>query len=209
MIRSWFASPHGTDDGPDGWAGTWPFNCARRVRGSGARRAGAEAAQPCRRRSLDGLGCRRDPPSRRNGQRSLTANTPVPARNTSAVSLPAVTVSSSGNWNRVGPALTPTSCPVQVPAVRLATSTNEMKHPAEGSEVWTRVRDSWWLVGLLEDLELQPQPCSDPSGRWSRWRRTSIRGGHGVSPWVYRGLSPGGGCGGCPVAVASGHEAAG
>jgi hypothetical protein len=90
-----------------------------------------------------------------------------------------------------------------------SSSTNEMKHPAEGSQVWTRVRDSWWLVGLLEDLELQPQPCSDPSGRWSRWRRTSIRRGHGVSPWVYRGLSPRGGCGGCPVAVASGHEAAG
>jgi hypothetical protein len=90
-----------------------------------------------------------------------------------------------------------------------SSSTNETKHPAEGSQVWTRVRASWWLVGLLEDLELQPQPCSDPSGRWSRWRRTSIRRGHGVSPWVYRGLSPRGGCGGCPVAVASGHEAAG
>jgi hypothetical protein len=46
-----------------------------------------------------------------------------------------------------------------------SSSTNETKHPAEGSQVWMRVRTSWWLVGLLEDLELQPQPCSDPSGR--------------------------------------------
>ena len=30
-----------------------------------------------------------------------------------------------------------------------SSSTNETKHPAEGSQVWTRVRDSWWLVGCL------------------------------------------------------------
>ena len=48
---------------------------------------------------------------------------------------------------------------------KASSSTNETKHPAEASQVWMRVRDSWWLVGLLEDLELQPQPCSDPSGR--------------------------------------------
>jgi hypothetical protein len=35
-----------------------------------------------------------------------------------------------------------------------------MKHSAEGSQVWTRVPDSWRLVDLLEDLELQPQPVA-------------------------------------------------
>jgi hypothetical protein len=30
-----------------------------------------------------------------------------------------------------------------------SSSTNETKHPAEGSQVWTRVRDSWWLVSCL------------------------------------------------------------
>jgi hypothetical protein len=51
-----------------------------------------------------------------------------------------------------------------------------------------------WLVDLLEELELQPQPGSDPSGvvspeggvhPWMTWCHL----------WVYRGLSPVGGCG--------------
>src|SRR5215218_565547 len=94
------------------------------------------------------------------------------------------------------------------PLLPLRQPTRRSTRP-RGSQVWTRVRDGWRLVGPPAGAARAAAAAgSDPCG--------VVSPEDGVHPWrtwchlwMYRGLSPVGGCGGCSAAVASGHEGVG